>query len=384
MRRSRGYAPLPVALPVTRPARAGRRRRPEEHLLPGRGRLRLDVGARRRHGRPGHPDTPSSAPPTHLGALTGVRPELVVADRHPGYRSAAWAARQRRTACRCARSSTTTPTSRRRWPRTGCDGSERVIGFAFDGTGYGDDGAVWGGEVLLADYDGYERAAHLRYVAGCPAGTRACATRAGWRCRTCTRPAWPGTRRCRASRRARRPSVGVLARQLETGCGCVPTSSMGRLFDAVSSIAGVCHRTAYEAQAAMRFEGCARSRDRRLSAPATGSRSSTTPLVADPRPVIAAAAAGRARRRRGRDRGGAVPPGGGRSGRRAGRDCCAHAPGSARWPCPAGCSSTSCSPPCAPTGCAGRLPGARHRTVPPSDAGLALGQVVIAARTFDE
>ena len=50
----------------------------------------------------------------------------------------------------------------------------------------------------------------------------------------------------------------MLARQLETGLNTVPTSSMGRLFDAVSSLAGVCHRVAYEAEAAMRFEGLAR------------------------------------------------------------------------------------------------------------------------------
>ena len=49
-----------------------------------------------------------------------------------------------------------------------------MIGFAFDGTGYGDDGAVWGGEVLIADYRGYRRAAHLRYalLPGGDAGVR--------------------------------------------------------------------------------------------------------------------------------------------------------------------------------------------------------------------
>ena len=46
----------------------------------------------------------------------------------------------------------------------GLDGSQRVLGFAFDGTGYGPDGAVWGGEVLLADYKGYQRLAQLKYV----------------------------------------------------------------------------------------------------------------------------------------------------------------------------------------------------------------------------
>ena len=55
------------------------------------------------------------------------------------------------------------------------------------------------------------------------------------------------------------PERSVLARQLEIGLNTVPTSSMGRLFDAMSSLAGVCQRIAYEAEAAMRFEGLARS-----------------------------------------------------------------------------------------------------------------------------
>ena len=44
------------------------------------------------------------------------------------------------------------------------DGSQKIIGVAFDGTGYGTDGAIWGGEVLIADYNRFERFAHLKYV----------------------------------------------------------------------------------------------------------------------------------------------------------------------------------------------------------------------------
>ena len=138
---------------------------------------------------------------------------------------------------------------------------EPVIGFAFDGTGYGDDGAVWGGEFMIATYAGYRRVGHLRYVPlpGGDAGVRnPCrmalshldAAGLDWD------PALPSVAACTAVERT------VLCRQLETGLNTAPTSSMGRLFDAVSSLAGVCHRVAYEAEAAMRFEGLARARDR--------------------------------------------------------------------------------------------------------------------------
>ena len=132
-----------------------------------------------------------------------------------------------------------------------------MIGVAFDGTGYGDDGASWGGEFLVADYRGYERAAHLAYVAlpGGDAGVRNPCRMAlshlrsaglGWD------PSIPSVRACGDT------ELGLLDRQLETGLRCVPTSSMGRLFDAVASLAGICHRAGYDAQAAMELEAVAR------------------------------------------------------------------------------------------------------------------------------
>ncbi len=148
----------------------------------------------------------------------------------------------------------------------GHDGSSRVIGFAFDGTGYGDDGAVWGGEVLLADYAGYDRAAHLRYtwLPGGDAGVRNPCRMALSHLRSAGvawDPALPCVRACSED------EVRVVARQLDRGFGCALTSSMGRLFDAMSSLAGVCHRVAYEAEAAMRFEGLARAAGDDVAAP---------------------------------------------------------------------------------------------------------------------
>jgi hydrogenase maturation protein HypF len=130
---------------------------------------------------------------------------------------------------------------------------ERVIGVACDGTGYGTDGQIWGGEVLLADAAGFERAAHLRYVP-LPGGDRAAreasrmaaaylwdAFGAGWR----------------------EIDLGIAEparRILEQLCGrpaTLRTSSCGRLFDAVAALTGVCAQSSYEGEAAMRLEAAA-------------------------------------------------------------------------------------------------------------------------------
>jgi hydrogenase maturation protein HypF len=127
---------------------------------------------------------------------------------------------------------------------------EPAIGVTFDGTGYGADGAIWGGEFLVGDFGGYRRAAHLRYV-GMPGGEQA--IREPWRMALAhlldagcdpdiVRPALPP-----ASLRTVRQ---MLARQVQ----CPATSSMGRLFDAVAVLAGLRQRISYEGQAAMELQ----------------------------------------------------------------------------------------------------------------------------------
>jgi hydrogenase maturation protein HypF len=216
---------------------------------------------------------------------------VLVADLHPGYRSTGWArVHAAGRPLRLVQHHHAHIASVLAEHGVGPD--EQVIGMAFDGTGFGPDGAVWGGEVLIADYKSYRRAAHVGYVplAGGDASVLRPYRMALAHLRAAGVP-WradlPSVRACPPTER------NVLAHQLETGLGCVPTSSMGRLFDAVASLAGLRQIVQYEAEAAIGLEGSARSAGR-IPGPAYGFElhdAAGGPVVADPGPVIRAVAA---------------------------------------------------------------------------------------------
>ncbi|MFI2211496.1 carbamoyltransferase HypF [Streptomyces sp. NPDC020141] len=378
LRRSRGYVPTPVPLPL-----------PVHPVLAAGGDLKNALAlAEGRHAwlsaHIGDMDDLATLDAFdraagHLGALTGVAPAVLAADRHPGYRSAARAARRadgrpvRRVQHHHAHVAAA-------MAEHGLDGGRPVIGVAFDGTGYGDDGAVWGGEVLLADYDGFTRFGQLSYAP--LAGGDAAVTRPYRMALAHLRSAgigWaddlPPVARCPDDERR------VLARRLDSGLGCVPTSSMGRLFDAVSSLAGICHLSGYEAQAAIELEGAAHAHG-----PAEGYRFALRERegrwLADPAPVLAAAAA--------EVRAGAP------AGRIAARfhaavvelvrRLCARAR-EAHGLTTVALTGGVFGNALLLSGCARDLTAdgftvLRHRRVPPNDGGLALGQLMVAGRVL--
>ena len=155
----------------------------------------------------------------------GIKPEIIACDEHPDYIS---------------RSIAVDYAFKHRLPIISVqhhfahlagvmaeyDIKSRVIGIGYDGTGYGTDGNIWGSEIMVLDYSGFERVSHLKYVP--LTGGDAIITNPRLLAKTYLKP--PGTYK------------GLL------------TSSMGRLFDAVSSVLGLCHYQTFEGEAPIALE----------------------------------------------------------------------------------------------------------------------------------
>jgi len=120
-----------------------------------------------------------------------------------------------------------------------------VIGVALDGTGYGTDGAIWGGEFLIAGYGGFTRYDHIRYF---PLAGGDAAVQEPWRVALAFGHLPAGVPEARAR---------VVRRMIETGLNVAQTSSCGRLFDAAAAIVGLRNEVTFEAQAAIELESVA-------------------------------------------------------------------------------------------------------------------------------
>jgi hydrogenase maturation protein HypF len=192
----------------------------------------------------------------HLEQILEIRPEIIAYDLHPDYFSTKWALRQ--SGVKLA------GVQHHHAHIASCMAEnhldDRVIGFALDGTGYGADGHIWGGEVLIAGYKDFERAAHFQYV---PLPGGEAAIREPWRMaisylvhhfgRECLKPGFlkpdiPFVRQLN------RTKADTLLRMMEQGVNSPLTSSCGRLFDAVAALIGIRQEINYEAQAAIELE----------------------------------------------------------------------------------------------------------------------------------
>ncbi|MBE2199841.1 MAG: carbamoyltransferase HypF, partial [Anaerolinea sp.] len=257
MRRSRGYTPFPVKLPWEVPPLLATGAELKNTFCLGNGRyafLSQHIGDMENF------ETLQSFEEgvAHFEKLFRVQPQLIAYDMHPNYLASRYALE------RAEREGiTAVPVQHHHahiaavMVENGHPGDRPVIGVSFDGTGYGDDGAIWGGEFLVADYAGYERPYHLVYTP-LPGGDTA--VREPWRLAL----AW--LRHCgltiddcgflfQSSIVNRQSSIAPMVwQQMEKGINAPLTSSMGRLFDAVAALVGVRHTVNYEAQAAIELE----------------------------------------------------------------------------------------------------------------------------------
>ncbi len=306
LRRSRGYAPLPVSVAIPG----------AEVVLATGGDLKttfcLMAGATdgRRHahlsshlGDMADVRTQScfTAAVDHLAFMTGQHPEVIACDMHPGYATTAWARRSAAGGPVLAVQHHAAPmvlaVQHHAAPMVlavqhhhahavslladhGRLGTP-IIAVTYDGTGYGTDGSIWGGELLaMTDPAVFTRVGHLAPFA-LPGGEGAVRQPARIALDLLARAGIDWTPDLPPVAAVGEAGLSVLAQQIPRGTGCVPTTSMGRLFDAVASLLGVCQQVSYEGQAAVELEHLARRGRPALVEFALGE------AVMDPVPVIA-------------------------------------------------------------------------------------------------
>ncbi|MGE5255419.1 MAG: carbamoyltransferase HypF [Hyphomicrobiales bacterium] len=187
----------------------------------------------------------------HMQRILDVRPEIIACDMHPDYLSTRWAEEQADIP--------KVSVQHHHAHIVSCMAEHKlegaVIGVSCDGTGYGPDGTVWGGEVLVADVQNFERAAHLVCV---PMPGGAAAIKEPWRMAVSyLKDAFDGGLwgiDLPVLREAGADKVRLMVEMMDKRINSPLTSSLGRLFDGVAAIAGLRSRVSYEGQAAMELE----------------------------------------------------------------------------------------------------------------------------------
>jgi hydrogenase maturation protein HypF len=262
IRRSRGYAPLPVLLDEAGPTVLAVGAEVKNTFVLTRGDLAFCSAHLGDMGSLESQDALERSV-AHLKALHGVEPQLLVADEHPGYLTTAWAERA------SAQDGIPLTTVQHHHAHLASLLAEHgltgvpCVGVTFDGTGYSCDQTIWGGEILYVDGDiGHAtRVGHLEQFE-LPGGDRA--VREPWRVAMALLQLagiddpWG----LALSREVPQSARDLVASQLRSGTGVALTSSAGRLFDGVAALLGVRLDVAYEAQAAIELEHLARSAER--------------------------------------------------------------------------------------------------------------------------
>ena len=264
LRRSRGYTPYPVRLQTQSPVILGTGAEQKNTFCLSKDSyafLSQHIGDLKNY------ETLSVYEKSilHFEQLFRAAPELLVHDLHPDYLATRYAQQRCESdgipslGIQHHHAHITSCLADNRHPA-----GEPVIGVAFDGTGYGTDGQIWGGEFMIADYRSFQRAYHLRYVP-LPGGDLA--VKEPWRMALSYLhsldigwdAAYPSVKHALTARK--NPlglrAIDVLRKQLKSGINSPLTSSVGRLFDAVSSLLGIRQLTSYEGQAAVELEALA-------------------------------------------------------------------------------------------------------------------------------
>lgn len=286
IRRSRGYSPLPISLPIE-----------GEEILASGGDLKNTFCLVKDRWaflsqHIGDLETSEGLEAygkaiKHLSRLLNINPKFVAHDLHPAYHSSTFAR---------SLGLPTIPIQHHFAHIASCmlDNSvppgNKVLGVAWDGTGYGTDGKIWGGEIMLVEYGKFERLAHLLYI---PLPGNEMAVKEPWRVAISylvevgeeeSLEDWRMLPPHFAEFLSRigREKVDVVKQMVKKGFNSPLASSIGRLFDAVSSLIGVSHMNSYEGQSASELEAiadeCDDSYEFKLE--------SSDPIIINPIPMI--------------------------------------------------------------------------------------------------
>jgi hydrogenase maturation protein HypF len=188
----------------------------------------------------------------HLQNMFEVEPELIVHDLHPEYLSTKWVQENSQVEAKPLQHHYAHILS----VMAENNIEDDIIGFAMDGTGYGADGKIWGGEVLTCNLNSYRRMAHFDYLP-MPGGGKAILE--PWRMAVSYLKKYfdDGSELANLFFTDRMDQIKIISQAIEKNINAPHTSSCGRLFDAIAAILGIKETVAYEGQAAIMLEALA-------------------------------------------------------------------------------------------------------------------------------